>query len=112
MKRDRFDAAVATIGERIRQRRLELGLSQRELATNGVTYAYISRLEADGRRPSVRALRKLAPRLDVSVHWLETGEPDPAQQLAHLVLEHRGKPLPATAAKLARRLLGDAAAPA
>ena len=112
MKRDRFDAAVATIGERIRQRRLELGLSQRELATEGVSYAYISRLEGNDRRPSMRALRKLAPRLNVSAHWLETGQPDPAEQLARLVLEHRGKPLPATASKLAQRVLGEGAAPA
>src|SRR6266849_5927016 len=55
------------LGERIRQRRVELGLSQRELASEGVSYAYISRIEADARRPSIRALRKLAPKLDVSV---------------------------------------------
>ena len=97
--------ALATVGDRIRERRLELGLSQRELACDGVTYAYISRLEANGRRPSVRALRKIAPRLGVSVHWLETGEPDPAQQLAQLVLDHQGRPLPARASTVARRLL-------
>lgn len=107
MKRDRFDAAVATIGERIRQRRLELDLSQRELATEGVSYAYISRIEANQRRPSVRALRKLASKLNVSAHWLETGEPDPAQELAELVLASRGSLLPARAAKLARLILQD-----
>jgi transcriptional regulator with XRE-family HTH domain len=96
---------MSTIGERIRQRRVELGLSQRELASEGVTYAYISRLEADTRRPSIRALRKLAPKLGVSVHWLETGEDDPAEQLARLVLEHRGRPLPQTATTLARKVL-------
>jgi transcriptional regulator with XRE-family HTH domain len=96
---------VTTIGERIRQRRTELGLSQRELASEGVSYAYISRLEAEVRRPSVRALRKLAPKLGVSVHWLETGENDPAELLALLVLEHRGRPLPQTATTLARKVL-------
>ena len=96
---------AATVGERIRERRLELGLSQRELATEGVSYAYISRLESNGRRPSVGALRKIAPRLGVSVHWLETGEPDPAEELARLVLEHRGRPLPTRAVRLARSVL-------
>ena len=62
------------IGQRIRARRLELGLSQRQLSQPGVSYAYISRLEAGTRTPSVKALRLLAPRLDVSVEWLETGE--------------------------------------
>jgi transcriptional regulator with XRE-family HTH domain len=96
---------VSSIGERIRQRRVELGLSQRELASEGVSYAYISRLEADARRPSIRALRKLAPKLGVSAHWLETGETDPAEELAQIVLEHRGRPLPRAAVPLARKVL-------
>ena len=100
---------AATVGERIRERRLELGLSQRELATDGVSYAYISRIEANERRPSLRALRKVAPKLEVSVYWLETGKPDPAEQLARLVLEHRGKPLPGRATTLARLVLRDGA---
>jgi transcriptional regulator with XRE-family HTH domain len=99
---------MSTIGDRIRQRRLALGLSQRELASEGVTYAYISRLEANARRPSIRALRQLAPKLDVSVHWLETGEADPAEQLAQIVLEYRGRPLPKAAIPLARQVLNTA----
>ena len=102
---------ATTIGGRVLQRRTELGLSQRELASDGVSYAYISRIEADQRRPSVRALRKLAFTLSVSVHWLETGEPDPAEELATLVLAHPGKPLPLRALKLARRLLQSKGAP-
>lgn len=94
-----------TVGDRIRTRRLELGLSQRELACDGVSYAYISRLEANTRTPSVKALRKLAAKLDVSLHWLETGTPDPAEQLAQLVLDHHGRPLPPQAARLARAVL-------
>jgi len=35
------------VGERVKQRRGELGLSQRELASDGVSYAYISRIEAN-----------------------------------------------------------------
>src|SRR5438270_4933852 len=96
---------ATTVGQRIRQRRLELGLSQRELACEGVTYAYISRLEADGRRASIRALRRLAPGLGVTVHWLETGEPDPAEELARLVIKHAEGPLPPRAATLARKIL-------
>jgi transcriptional regulator with XRE-family HTH domain len=101
-----------TVGELIRRRRLELGLSQRELATEGVCYAYISWLESNERRASVSALRKIAPMLGVSVHWLETGEADPAEALARLVLEHRGRALPTAALRLARRVLGEAGAAA
>src|SRR5438128_7381267 len=62
-----------TIGQRLRRLRLARGLSQRELSVPGVSYAYISRIEAGQRQPSVKALRKLAPRLGVSVDYLETG---------------------------------------
>jgi DNA-binding XRE family transcriptional regulator len=77
-----FPHQMTSVGDRIRERRLELGLSQRALASEGVSYAYISRFEASTRRPSTKALRKLAPKLAVSVYWLETGKQDPAEQLA------------------------------
>jgi transcriptional regulator with XRE-family HTH domain len=62
-----------TVGERLRRLRFERGLSQRDLASPGVSYAYISRIEAGGRRPSVKALRKLAEKLGVTAEYLETG---------------------------------------
>ncbi len=62
-----------TIGERLRRLRLERGLSQRELSSPGVSYAYISRIEAGTRQPSVKALRKLARKLGISAEYLETG---------------------------------------
>lgn len=62
-----------TIGQRLFRLRLERGLSQRELASPGVSYAYISRIEAGTRNPSVKALRKLASKLGVTADYLETG---------------------------------------
>jgi tetratricopeptide (TPR) repeat protein len=62
-----------TIGQRLRRLRLERTLSQRELSGPGVSYAYISRIEAGSRQPSVKALRVLARKLRVSPEYLETG---------------------------------------
>jgi tetratricopeptide (TPR) repeat protein len=62
-----------TIGQRLRRLRHERGLSQRELSSPGVSYAYISRIEGGARRPSVKALRMLARKLGVSADYLETG---------------------------------------
>src|SRR6266567_7744342 len=64
---------METVGQRLRRLRLDRGLSQRELSGPGVSYAYISRIEAGARRPSVKALRQLARKLGVSVEYLETG---------------------------------------
>src|SRR5205809_1863449 len=73
MHPDQSPAAGETIGQRLKRLRLERGLSQRELSAPGVSYAYISRIEAGARQPSVKALRKLAAKLGVSADYLETG---------------------------------------
>jgi tetratricopeptide (TPR) repeat protein len=67
------EGPAETIGQRLRRLRHERGLSQRELSSPGVSYAYISRIEAGARRPSVKALRMLARKLGVSADYLETG---------------------------------------
>src|SRR5215831_1785280 len=62
-----------TVGARLRRLRIDGGFSQRDLSSPGVSYAYISRIEAGARTPSVKALRMLAAKLGVSVEYLETG---------------------------------------
>lgn len=62
-----------TVGARLRRLRLARGLTQRDLAGPGVSYAYISRIEAGARQPSVKALRRLAAKLGVEVTYLEIG---------------------------------------
>ena len=66
-------SSAETIGARLKRLRLHRGLSQRDLSSPGVSYAYISRIEAGARTPSVKALRKLSQKLGVSVEYLETG---------------------------------------
>ena len=73
MRPDSPPAAGETIGERLKRLRLDRGFSQRELAAPGVSYAYISRIEAGTRQPSVKALRRLAVKLNVSADYLERG---------------------------------------
>src|SRR3954452_1821872 len=67
------DPQAETIGARLRRLRLDRAFSQRDLSSPGVSYAYISRIEAGARTPSVKALRMLAAKLGVSVEYLETG---------------------------------------
>lgn len=68
------------IAERLRRLRLERGMSQRDLSSPGVSYAYISRIEAGARTPSVKAMRLLAQKLGVTVEQLETGKRTPLEQ--------------------------------
>lgn len=75
-----------TLGARLRRLRLERGLSQRDVSDKGVSYAYVSRVEAEARTPSVKAIRKLAEKLDVTPFYLEHGY----EQMAYVLL------LPAT----------------
>ncbi|WP_405020399.1 helix-turn-helix domain-containing protein [Kitasatospora sp. NBC_00070] len=69
----RTDAAA--IGQRLQQLRRERGLTQRALAGDGYTAAYVSTLEAGRVRPSEAALRYLAERLGVTQDELATGRP-------------------------------------
>jgi transcriptional regulator with XRE-family HTH domain len=69
-----------SIADRLRRLRMERGMSQRDLSSPGVSYAYISRIEAGARTPSVKAMRLLAQKLGVTVEQLETGKRTPLEQ--------------------------------
>jgi transcriptional regulator with XRE-family HTH domain len=69
-----------SIAERLRRLRTERGMSQRDLSSPGVSYAYISRIEAGARTPSVKAMRLLAQKLGVTVEQLETGKRTPLEE--------------------------------
>ena len=62
-----------SVGERLRRLREARGLKQRDLAEPGISGPYISRIEQGSRRPSLRALRRLAAKLGVTPEYLETG---------------------------------------
>jgi len=70
--------APRTLGQRIKQRRLALGLTQQELAeVLGFTPQHISAIEQDQRVPSLASLVKLAEHLGVTVDYLATGKEGP-----------------------------------
>jgi transcriptional regulator with XRE-family HTH domain len=78
--KNRVVARREGIGARLKRLRLERGLSQRDLSSPGISYAYISRIESGARTPSVKALRRMAGKLGVTVEHLETGEPTPVER--------------------------------
>ncbi|HEU5279060.1 MAG TPA: helix-turn-helix domain-containing protein [Gaiellaceae bacterium] len=103
------------IGARLKRLRSERGFSQRDLSSPGVSYAYISRIEAGARTPSVKALRKLAQKLGVSVEYLETGRDirevdDRELRLADAELELRLAESTVEAEQKLRAVLAEAAA--
>src|SRR5919199_4578673 len=63
----------AAVGLRLKAARERVGLSQRQLAFVGCSPAYISRIEAGDRIPSLQLLRELGRRLGVSADYLATG---------------------------------------
>src|SRR5438094_10281713 len=103
------------VGARLKRLRLQRGLSQRDLSSPGVSYAYISRIEAGARTPSVKALRKLSQKLAVSVEYLETGRDirdvdDRELRLADAELELRLADDIATAERKLEQILTEALA--
>ena len=71
-KSTHVDDPVA-VGRRLRQARQQAGLSQRQLSFEGCSPAYISRIEAGERIPSLQLLREMGRKLGVSEDWLATG---------------------------------------
>jgi tetratricopeptide (TPR) repeat protein len=61
------------VGRRLREARERAGLSQRQLSFPGCSPAYISRIEAGDRIPSLQLLREMGMRLGVSEDYLATG---------------------------------------
>lgn len=69
------DLYLKEIGQRITERRKQLGLTQEALAeTGGLTTQFVSYAEAGKRAMRPENLRKLSSALDVSADYLLTGE--------------------------------------
>jgi tetratricopeptide (TPR) repeat protein len=68
------------LGTRLRQLRLEQGLTQSELAEPAYSYAYVSSIEAGRRTPSPKALEFFATKLGIPPQELATGR-SPAREL-------------------------------
>src|SRR5258708_18796704 len=72
---------MKTLGERVRERRAALGLSQPQLAkkVGGITYQAIQQLEAGG---GTKHLVGIARALGVTAEWLQDGHgPAPSRSL-------------------------------
>ena len=69
-----------TLGEKIRQVRLERGLTQKQLAGDRITRNQLSQIENDLAQPSMRTLEYLAAGLGVDAGWLMTQEDGDAAQ--------------------------------
>ena len=62
------------VGQRIKAARERVRLPQRQLAFPGCTPAYVSRIEAGARVPSMQILQEFARRLGVTPEYLATGK--------------------------------------
>lgn len=91
--------AEETFAERLRRLRREFGWSQRRLSRAGYTAAYISRLEAGERHPSVHVIRQLAAELGVDPYYLETGDDDPLLTALREIASGSAKDPPRRAAR-------------
>jgi tetratricopeptide (TPR) repeat protein len=74
------------VGQRLREARAAAGLTQRDLSFDGCTAAYVSRIEAGARTPSLQVLHEFAKRLDVRPEYLATGQA-PDEELSSDLLE-------------------------
>ncbi|WP_083460072.1 tetratricopeptide repeat protein [Jiangella muralis] len=74
------------VGQRIRSRRLELGLSQAEIAEGMLSPSYVSLVESGRRQPASSALSHIAERLRIDVEYLRDGVDASVRTKARLAL--------------------------
>ena len=79
---------LSELGRRLRYARTQRGLTQKQLAGNDVSIAYVSRIEAGQRRPELRLLTRMARRLGMPVEQLLTGMNDVQAEEATLALRY------------------------
>lgn len=64
---------LAELGSRLKRARVALRRTQSQVTSGQISTAYLSRIEAGTRRPTLEVLKALAERLDSSVHELLLG---------------------------------------
>jgi tetratricopeptide (TPR) repeat protein len=69
-----------SVGQRVKEARERAEISQRQLAFPGCSSAYISRIEAGMRTPSLQVLQLLGQRLGVTGEYLATGKEGAGRQ--------------------------------
>src|SRR5438132_13059266 len=68
------------LGERVRELRLQAGLTKTALAQPEYTVSYVSLIEAGRRKPSAKAIEHLSRRLSVTARFLATGIPEGVEE--------------------------------
>ncbi|HLR97190.1 MAG TPA: tetratricopeptide repeat protein [Jiangellaceae bacterium] len=74
------------VGQRIRTRRIELGLSQADVAEGMLSPSYVSLVESGRRQPAASALAHIAERLRTDVEYLRDGVDATVRNRARLEL--------------------------
>lgn len=80
--------AESAVGQRIHARRIELGLTQAEVAAGMLSPSYLSLVESGRRQPAQAALEHIAERLRVDPGYLLDGIDAEVRRRARLALGH------------------------
>lgn len=93
------------IGQKIKEARLEMGLSQRQLAGDDISRAYISILEKGTATPSDKVLHVIATRLGKPVDFFLGSVDEEMQEVAYALLERARHHMNITQYDMAKGLL-------
>jgi transcriptional regulator with XRE-family HTH domain len=80
-------AETTPVGQRIRARRIDLGLSQADVAEGMLSPSYVSLVESGRRQPAAGALAHIAERLGVDVEFLRDGVDATVRARARIALK-------------------------
>lgn len=86
MKEQQSDMKTLTLGEKVRLRRRQLGMTQADLSGTFITRNMISRIETGDINPSLETLKYLAEKLEIPAGYLLTENDDLAEFLRPSVM--------------------------
>jgi len=79
-------AKLAIIGQRIRQARKKLGLTQEQLGERtDLHYSYIGQVERGSKTPSIQTLNKIASALNTSMDYILEAQEDYSPHLDNIL---------------------------
>lgn len=87
----KWRALVLSFGERLRELRIERGLSQMDLTGPSVSRSLVSQLERGHAEPSPQALQTLSEKLGVSYEFLRGNVSGPLERTCRTLLKHSWK---------------------
>src|SRR5947209_7805473 len=111
IKNTSIDLQAADVGRRIRQARIDRGMSLAKLGGDDLSRSFLSLVELGRSRISLRALAIVADRLELPISYFLTDDPGTSETVAELTLDQAEAAIGGRKPREALRILDEVEVP-